>query len=160
MVPTATRTSTSSASAEDELEASSSVIVRRGRVVGRTGFVLDKVMALESGEVVARTLEELYYDNTADGNAEAGPRPVRARRPRDLRAVADRTPRSRVEIRVPQRGDKRKLQETVTQNANEVFARHRLRPGVGPQQPGPGASTSCRTLELARGAAAHRVLRH
>ncbi len=30
-------------------------------------------------------------------------------------------------IRVPQRGDKRALQETVTQNAKEEFVRHRLR---------------------------------
>ena len=34
---------------------------------------------------------------------------------------------SRVEIRVPQRGGKRQLQETVTHNATEVFSRHRLR---------------------------------
>jgi excinuclease ABC subunit C len=34
---------------------------------------------------------------------------------------------SRVEIRVPQRGDKRTLQETVVRNAKEEFTRHRLR---------------------------------
>src|SRR6185436_176351 len=34
---------------------------------------------------------------------------------------------SRVQIRVPQRGDKRELQETVTRNAKEEFTRHRLR---------------------------------
>ena len=34
---------------------------------------------------------------------------------------------SRVQIRVPQRGDKRELHETVTRNANEEFIRHRLR---------------------------------
>jgi excinuclease ABC subunit C len=34
---------------------------------------------------------------------------------------------SAVTIRVPQRGDKRSLQETVTQNAKEEFVRHRLR---------------------------------
>ena len=42
--PTATRTSTSSASREDDLEAAVQVFyVRRGRVVGRKGFILDKV---------------------------------------------------------------------------------------------------------------------
>ena len=34
---------------------------------------------------------------------------------------------SRVQIRVPQRGDKRALLETVTRNAQEEFTRHRLR---------------------------------
>jgi excinuclease ABC subunit C len=34
---------------------------------------------------------------------------------------------SSVTIRVPQRGDRRALQETVTQNAKEEFVRHRLR---------------------------------
>ena len=34
---------------------------------------------------------------------------------------------SRVQIRVPQRGDKRALLETVTRNAQEEFNRHRLR---------------------------------
>jgi excinuclease ABC subunit C len=34
---------------------------------------------------------------------------------------------SAVEIRVPQRGDKRALHETVTMNAREEFVRHRLR---------------------------------
>ncbi len=34
---------------------------------------------------------------------------------------------SRVQVRVPQRGDKRALLETVTRNAQEEFTRHRLR---------------------------------
>jgi excinuclease ABC subunit C len=34
---------------------------------------------------------------------------------------------SKVTVRVPQRGDKRELQATVTRNANEEFVRHRLR---------------------------------
>ena len=34
---------------------------------------------------------------------------------------------SRVQVRVPQRGDKRSLHETVTRNATEEFVRHRLR---------------------------------
>jgi excinuclease ABC subunit C len=37
---------------------------------------------------------------------------------------------SRVVVRVPQRGDKRALHDTVTRNAGEEFARHRLRRGA------------------------------
>src|SRR5204863_8039356 len=33
----------------------------------------------------------------------------------------------RVRVRVPQRGAKRQLLETITQNAHEAFARHKLR---------------------------------
>ena len=56
-----------------------------------------------------------------------------------LRGVADRAAGlERCTVRVPQRGDKRALQETVTRNAKEEFTRHRLRRAVGPQQPGPG----------------------
>ena len=52
---------------------------------------------------------------------------------------------SRVQVRVPQRGDKRELLETVTRNAKEEFTRHRLRRAGRPQHAGPGRSTSCRT---------------
>ncbi|MDQ3469109.1 MAG: excinuclease ABC subunit C, partial [Actinomycetota bacterium] len=34
---------------------------------------------------------------------------------------------SRVQVRVPQRGERRRLLETVTRNADEAFTRHRLR---------------------------------
>ena len=37
---------------------------------------------------------------------------------------------SRVEIRVPMRGDKRALHETATRNAKETFTRHRLKRGT------------------------------
>ena len=114
--------------AEDELEAAVQVFyVRRGRVVGRKGFVLDKVMELEPGEVVATILEELYYDEPPMGM----PKQVLVPSVPDDVEVYERWLTehrgSRVGIRVPQRGDRRRFQETVTQNATEEFARHRLR---------------------------------
>ncbi|HPB45646.1 MAG TPA: excinuclease ABC subunit UvrC, partial [Microthrixaceae bacterium] len=49
--------------AQDDLEAAVQVFyVWRGRVVGRKGFVLDKVLALSDSEVVERVLEELYFE--------------------------------------------------------------------------------------------------
>ena len=87
--------------------------------------------------------------------------PDRARRPRRCtRSGSPSCAGRRVTVRVPQRGDKRALQETVTRNAKEEFARHRLQAGVGPQQPGPGAQRAAGRARPARGAAAHRVLRH
>jgi excinuclease ABC subunit C len=77
--------------ADDELEASVQVFfVRRGRVVGRKGFVVDKVEDLTEAELIGNILEGLYYDYPPLGVPEvgAGARRVRGRRP--LRAVADR----------------------------------------------------------------------
>ena len=54
--------------AEDELEASVQVfLVRHGRVVGRTGFLLDKVLDLTSSETVNAAMEHLYGDEPAMG---------------------------------------------------------------------------------------------
>src|ERR1039458_6404127 len=52
--------------AEDELEAAVQVFyVRRGRVVGRGGFVADKVEDLTASQFVGRVLEELYGPTAA-----------------------------------------------------------------------------------------------
>jgi excinuclease ABC subunit C len=113
---------------EDELEASVQVfVVRKGRMVGRTGFVMDKVLSLDPGEVVARTLEELYYDEPAMGMPKQVLVPCLPPDTELYEQWLSEHRGSRVEIRVPQRGGKRRLQETVTRNAEEVFARHRLR---------------------------------
>ena len=54
--------------ADDELEASVQVFyVRRGRVVGRNGFVLDKVEDLTPGRLIDRILEQLYGEDPPQG---------------------------------------------------------------------------------------------
>jgi excinuclease ABC subunit C len=53
---------------EDPLEASAQVFfVRRGRVVGRLGFLLDKVMDLTPAQTVGAVLEHVYGDEPAVG---------------------------------------------------------------------------------------------
>ena len=112
---------------EDELEAAVQVFyVRRGRVVGRKGFVVDKVEELTGSQLVASVLQQLY------GEADlALPREVLVPELPEERDVLERwlgqARGSKVEIRVPQRGSKRALHETVTRNAAEEFNRHRLR---------------------------------
>ena len=150
--------------AEDELEAAVQVFyVRRGRVVGRKGFVVDKVEDLSRAQLIARVLQQHYADAPSgvpplvivpeqpdeSETIEAWLAVQRAggvERGRDHAVDADvewwaatgryRVERSvnptaaagaRVEIRVPQRGDKKALLETATRNAGEEFARHRLR---------------------------------
>jgi excinuclease ABC subunit C len=114
--------------AGDELEAAVQIFfVRRGRVVGRKGYVLDLVEDVTPGELVGRVLEGLY----AEAEPEAIPHQVLVPDlPDDLdvyREFLCEVRGSNVSVRVPQRGDKRALQETVTQNAKEEFVRHRLR---------------------------------
>src|SRR5690554_1621532 len=105
--------------AEDELEAAVQVFfVRRGRVVGRKGFVVDKVEDLAPGELVGDILEELY-DDPPLGVPRAVLVPSLPDDPALYTDWLSLLRGSRVEIRVPQRGAKRELQATVTQNAAE-----------------------------------------
>ena len=70
---TATSPSTSSGIAEDDLEASVQVfLVRRGRVVGRTGFLLDKVMDLSRVRDRRRGDGAALRRRAGDGLAQAG----------------------------------------------------------------------------------------
>jgi excinuclease ABC subunit C len=114
--------------AGDELEASVQVFfVRKGRVVGRKGFILDLVEDLSPGGLVDRILEQMYGDEPPAGV------PKQVLVPEDSEDLATyeewltHLRGSRVQIRVPQRGDKRDLHQTVTRNAREEFMRHRLR---------------------------------
>src|SRR5207245_7197339 len=51
--------------AEDELEAAVQVFyVRRGRVVGRKGFVVDKVEDLSRSQLLSHIVEQLYAEAT------------------------------------------------------------------------------------------------
>src|SRR5829696_4241734 len=114
--------------AEDELEAAVQIFyVRKGRVVGRKGFVLDKVEELTPGGLIDRILESLYGDEPPTGVPKQVLVPYE---PEDVATYEEwlcHLRGSRVQIRVPQRGDKRALLETVTRNAQEEFTRHRLR---------------------------------
>jgi excinuclease ABC subunit C len=113
--------------ADDDLEAAVQVFfVRKGRVVGRKGFVLDKVEDVAPGELVGDVLEGLY-DDPPLGVPKSVLVPTE---PDDPELYADWLSHlrgSRVSVRVPQRGAKRELQATVTRNASEEFTRHRLR---------------------------------
>jgi len=128
---------------DDPLEASVQVfLVRKGRVVGRKGIVVDKVEDVTRPELVGRLLELLYggavTGGTGDGGAIEVPREILVPEEPEDRALYEEflsATRSdggegrggKVRVRVPQRGAKRELLETVTQNAEEAFMRHKLR---------------------------------
>ena len=114
--------------AEDDLEAAVQVFyVRRGRVVGRKGFVVDKVEDLLPGELVDSILEGLYYDRPPLGVPQQVLVPVESADPDLYERWLGEQREAKVIIRVPQRGDKRALMETVENNAAEELNRHRLR---------------------------------
>jgi excinuclease ABC subunit C len=114
--------------ADDELEASVQVFfVRKGRVVGRKGFIVDKVEDMTPHELIDKVLEGLYGDEPPVGYPKTVLVPIDPAEVELHEWWLTEMRGSRVEIRVPQRGDKVQLLETVTRNAREEFLRHKLR---------------------------------
>ncbi len=124
--------------AQDGLEAAVQVFhVRGGRVRGQRGWVIEKAEPTETAGLVAQFLTQFYGDQAelagADENVADAPVPREVLVP-ELPEDADALTQwlgtlrgSRVRLRVPQRGDKRALAETVARNAAEAFAQHKLR---------------------------------
>jgi excinuclease ABC subunit C len=110
----------------DELEASiQTFFVRRGRVVGRKGFIVDKVEALTDAELIHSFIESTYADDSQLPKALlVNHQPVS---PEILEEWLSGRRGSLVRIGVPQRGSKRRLMETVERNAKEAFERHRMK---------------------------------
>ena len=114
---------------EDELEAAVQVFyVRRGRVVGRKGVIVDKVEDLSPGQLIVELLTRLYAESPLGVPREVlVPTQPEADDLAPLEAWLASLRGAKVTVRRPQRGDKRQLQETVTRNAKEEFQRHRLK---------------------------------
>ncbi len=111
---------------EDDLEAAiQAFFVRRGRVMGRKGWVADRVEELDRAQLIASFVRELYMERP-----EVPPRVLVPEIPADadlLTAWLSDRRDGRVAFAVPERGAKRKLMETVTQNARDHFQRHKLK---------------------------------
>ena len=112
--------------AEDDLEAAFQVfIVRGGRVLGRKGWVVDRVEELSRAELLGSIVRQLYMERD-----DVPPRVLVPGIPdgqQVLEPWLSQRRGSRVRIGVPERGAKRKLLEVVTRNADEAFHRHKLR---------------------------------
>ena len=113
---------------EDELEAAVQIFhVRGGRIRGQRGFVVEKVEDVDTGGLVEQLLLQFYGGDTG----EPVPREILVPAvPADAEAVAawlSGLRGSTVDLRVPQRGDKRALLETVTRNSGQALALHKIR---------------------------------
>jgi excinuclease ABC subunit C len=114
--------------AQDELEAAIQIFyVRKGRVVGRKGFILDKVEDLSHSGLIDRIIESLYGDEPVLGVPKMVLVPDLPIAIATYEEWLSFQRGSKVEIRIPQRGDKRELHELVTRNASEEFVRHRMK---------------------------------
>jgi excinuclease ABC subunit C len=120
--------------AEDQLEAAVQVFyVRGGRVRGQRGWVVDKVEEVSTAGLVENFLGQVYGEGPDEAEA------VNAGMPREILVpelppdpdtmtqwLAERRG-GPVSLRVPRRGDKKALLETVARNAGETLALHKTR---------------------------------
>jgi len=115
---------------EDELEAAVQVFhVRGGRIRGQRGWVVEKVEDFTTPDLVEHLLQQVYGE---DGDTHGRlPRevlvPVAPSNQEDLANWLGGIRGAKVDIRVPQRGDKAALMSTVRENAEHALKLHKTR---------------------------------
>ncbi|MFY9666854.1 MAG: excinuclease ABC subunit UvrC [Trebonia sp.] len=117
--------------AEDPLEAAVQIFyVRSGRIRGQRGWVLEKVEDVNTTDLVEHFLGQFYGEGTSP-DSNGIPREVLVPElPPDPETMTQWLTARRggpVQLRVPQRGDKKALMETVARNAKEGLALHKTR---------------------------------
>ncbi|GAA2176161.1 excinuclease ABC subunit UvrC [Arthrobacter parietis] len=116
--------------AEDELEAAAQVFhVRGGRIRGQRGWMVEKVEDMTTADLVEHLLQQVYGEGNSSNNRI--PRevlvPEMPSNEEQIREWLYQLRGARVDIRVPQRGDKATLLGTVRQNAADSLRLHKSR---------------------------------
>ncbi|HET7304147.1 MAG TPA: excinuclease ABC subunit UvrC [Segeticoccus sp.] len=118
--------------AEDQLEAAVQVFhVRGGRVRGQRGWVIEggveaEVGTSSRGELVEHLLQQVYGAESPEGVPREVLVPELPEDAAHLATWLSGVRGARVDLRVPRRGDKRALMETVQRNAQQALARHKV----------------------------------
>ena len=114
--------------AEDPLEVAVQIFyVRGGRIRGQRGWVADRVDEGGTDKLIDDFLLQLYAGATPEEIPREILVPALPPDASTYESLLSDLRGSKVAIRVPQRGDKRALQETVAQNAGHSLALHKTR---------------------------------
>jgi len=112
--------------ADDELEAAVQVFhVRGGRIRGQRGWVVEKESE-DVPDLVGHLLQQVYGDQGSDAVPLEVLVPVLPSERDAVQAWLSGLRGAQVNLRVPQRGDKRALMETVRRNAEQSLTRHKV----------------------------------
>ena len=115
--------------ADDELEAAVQVFhVRGGRVRGQRGWVVERGSedSAELSSVVEHLLQQVYGGESPEGVPREVLVPLLPPDPVHMAQWLTRLRGAQVDLRVPRRGDKRALMETVRRNADQALVRHKV----------------------------------
>jgi excinuclease ABC subunit C len=114
--------------AEDPLEVAVQIFhVRSGRIRGQRGWVADRVEDLDTAGLVGEFLLQLYAGEEGDAIPREILVPAIPEDADTFEQLLSEARGSKVQVRVPRRGDKRALQQTVAQNAGQSLALHKTR---------------------------------
>ncbi|WP_427017716.1 excinuclease ABC subunit UvrC [Pseudarthrobacter sp. P1] len=115
---------------QDDLEAAVQVFhVRAGRIRGQRGWVVEKVEDSTQEELVEHLLQQVYGDKEREQD-DIPPQILVPDRPANAEQLAEwlgGLRGAKVAIKVPQRGDKAALMETVRANAEQSMKLHKSR---------------------------------
>lgn len=135
---------------DDELEVCVQVFhVRKGRLIGRKGFVVEKVEELAPMELMEKLLE-IHYSETAIEIPPLICIPSQVSDPETITGWLSTERGAQVKLRVPVRGSKRRLVELANSNSKEEFRRQRFRRATDHNSRSQALNSLARELQLSQ----------